>query len=290
MAFCIHQIWIQGETHFKETQPAFYEFSKRWKEHYPECGYKLWSEEDILPVLEAHSDALVRAYELAPSKSAQSDIARYALLHSNTTGYDAGLYADTDYESFKRCDYFFQDTNITTVLVAMNLSKNKLLFGNYRYSTAWLYARQQSPVLKYMLAWIAQRPYDETKYTKFQYAWEITGPKGLGTIVQQYNIENNPSVRIVPHSMIEVADFSNLAVTYKTKEEILADYPFAVGVHRCDGSWIKDAKGLKATFGRFYAWVNSWSDFVSIGLLVAPIFILILVFILWKVFRRRHIS
>jgi mannosyltransferase OCH1-like enzyme len=272
---CIHQIWIQGEEHFKKSEPEFYKFSLNWKLHYPQYEYKLWSEEDYLPILEAYSSDLVASYHSAPSFSAKSDIARYAILHSNSSGCEGGLYADTDYESIKPCSFLFDDDNIEMAVVAMNLTPNKLLFGDYRYGTAWMYGKQGSKYLKRLLDRFCKIPYDPKKHTPFQYAWEVTGPKGFGDVVLQYEMEKDPTIRILPHSMIEVADFSNLAITYESKEFILNKFPFAVGIHRCNGSWIKNAQGLKATFGRFYAWVTSWSDFIHIGLLVVPLLILL---------------
>ncbi len=288
---CVHQIWIQGAHHFEETQAEFFKFSQYWKEQYPHFEYKLWAKEDFLPIIEAYSPKLLEAYHAAEkaSYSAASDIARYAILHQNDTGCESGLYVDTDYESFKPCEYLFNDEKIKMVLVAMNLSKNKLFWGNTRYSTAWIFAKQQSELLKYVLDRIAHNPYNPAKHTKFQYAWEITGPKGLSDVIEQFGIEKNPEYRILPHSMIEGgADFSNVAITFMKKEEILQLHPFAVGIHRCAGSWIKDINGIKSTFGMFYAWYNSWSDFISIGLVIVPILIVITLFVIWRVHIRRR--
>ncbi len=281
----IHQIWIQGAEHFKQTHPEQYQFSLNWRQLYPDFEYKFWGEEEYLPLIEQYSPALLHAYKLAPSFSAKSDIARWVILYMNP---GTNLYADTDYECFKRCDYLFEDEKINLLIVAMNLSKSKLLFGNYKYGTCFIVAKSGSVHAKRMLDRIASNPFDKLKQSAFDYAWTVTGPKGLTDLVQQFKLDQEPDVRILPHSMIEVADFSNLSVTTKTKDQILDLYPFAVGVHRMDGSWIANAKHLKASVGQLYSWLTSWSDFVQIALIVIPILILFVVLIAWKVVHAKR--
>ncbi len=274
----IHQIWIQGETHFKEKQPEFYRFSQLWNIIYPDFEYKLWAETDFLPLM---SEEIQKAYVKAPSFSSKSDIARMWILLNQ-----GGLYADTDYEPFKRCSYLFNDEEVDLVVVAMNLSKNRLLFGNYKFSTAWIYAQPNFILFEKLLENISKKPFDNKKWTPFSYAWEVTGPKAVGDMIETLNLQNNERVRILPHSLIEVADFSNCAITAKPKEFILNEFPFAVGIHRMDGSWIKNAHGLKTAFGGFYTWYVNWSDFVGIGLVVTVLMIII-AFIVFFIHKRR---
>jgi hypothetical protein len=286
---CIHQIWAQGLNHFRETQPEFYKYSLLWKDQYPDFDYHLWSEEEYLPRIAAYSPALLKAYEAAPSFPAKSDIARYVLLH--TCEYDKNWYVDTDYRSFKRCDYLFRDDNIDLVLVGMHLTPNKLLFGNYKYSNAWIVSKPGTVYMSTLLDRIATMPYDKAKYTKFEWTWTVSGPKGLSQVVEQYKWEQIPAIRILPHSLVELSDFSNLSLCYQSKEEILDRYPWATGIHLCAGSWIENAQGLKASFGRFYNWVTNWSDFIHIGLLIAPLLILLGVLLIWRLsvyHRRQH--
>ncbi len=274
----IHQIWIQGLEHFKEKQPEFYKYSLLWSTIYPDFEYKLWSEEEFLPLMD---EELKNTYLKAPSFSSKSDIARHFLLYTY-----GGLYADTDYEPFKRCAYLFNDEEIDLVVVAMNLSKNRLLFGNYKFGTAWIYGQAGFILFETLLENLRKNPYDSKKWTPFQYAWELSGPKAFGNLIESLNLYENERVRILPHSLIEVADFSNCAITGKSKNFILNEFPFAVGIHRMDGSWIKNAHGIKATFGEFYTWFTSWSDFVSIGLVISLIMIAIC-FLVFGLYKRK---
>ncbi len=274
----IHQIWIQGLDHFKEHQPEFYKYSLLWKQIYPDFEYKLWSEVDYIDLMD---EELKISYDKAPSFSAKSDIARYTILCK-----EGGLYADTDYEPFKRCSYLFNDNEVDLVAIAMNLSKNRLLFGNYKFGTAWIYGKQNFVLFETLLSSFRKNPYDPKKWTKFQYAWEITGPKAFGDAIEKLDLFQNERVRILPHSLIEVADFSNCAITSRPRSAILNEFPFAVGIHRMDGSWIKNAHGVKTTFGEFYTWFTSWSDFVSIGLVVTLLTVAVC-FLIFGLYKRK---
>jgi len=273
----IHQVWIQGPQHYQDTHPHFYKFSQRLQELFPDFEYKLWGETDFLPLM---SLKLQETYKSAPSFSAKSDIARYWILER-----EGGHYADTDYEPFKRYDYLFEHMDL--VVVAMHLSKNKLLFGNYRYGTAWMYATPHHTLCQHMLQQFEETPFDKKKFTPFDYAWQITGPKGFGNMMVKLNLEQNSKVRILPHPMIETADFSTVAMASMSEQEILKEYPYAVGVHRMDGSWIANAKSIKQTFGVFYTWLTSWNDFINIGLASCLLLLPLIIWLIWAVRRRQ---
>lgn len=272
----IHQIWIQGIEHFKETQNTFYEYSQLFPAIYPDFECKIWSEKDFLPQM---PEEIKSVYLKAPSFSCKADIARMWILYEF-----GGLYIDTDYEPFKNSSYLLIDADL--VVVAMNLSKNRLLFGNYKFSNAWMYSKPKFILFEKLLENVSKKPYDNKKWTAFSYTWEVTGPKAVGDMIEKLNLYEDPKVRILPHSLIEVADFSNCAITSKDKNFILNEYPFAVGIHRMDGSWIKNAHGLKNAFGGFYTWYVNWSDFVGIALAVSLLIILI-AFIVFGIHKRK---
>jgi mannosyltransferase OCH1-like enzyme len=87
----IHQVWVQGIDEFKKTK--FYKFSQEWPKLFPNWNYKLWSEQDYMPLIKQYSTKLVDTYNNSPSYAFKSDIARYVILW-----YHGGLYVDTDYE------------------------------------------------------------------------------------------------------------------------------------------------------------------------------------------------
>ncbi len=277
----IHQIWVQGANHFEEKQPDFFSFSKKWPILFPECEYKLWSEEQYLPLIEDYSASLLAAYQRAPNFACKSDIARYVILHKY-----GGLYADTDYEPFKNAEYLMQDMDL--VVVAMHLSKNKRLFGDFKYNTAWIYATPGHTLFQTMLTKIEHTPFDAKQFRPFDYIWTITGPKAFGNAIEDLNLVQDLHVRILDHPTVEVADFSTVAITKYNQEEVLLQFPYAIGIHRCDGSWINNIRTVKQIFGEFYTWLTEWSDFVHIALVVLLIICPIIFLILWKTRCNKH--
>lgn len=272
----INQIWIQGIDHLRRTQPEFYSYLQLWKVLFPNCEHKLWSEKDYLPLIEEYSKDLLAIYNSAPSFACKCDIARLVILYSQE---GANLYVDTDYEPFRNFEYLINDPSINLAIVAMNLCKSKIFFGNYRYSNAWIYAKGGCSYLKVMLNRIIAHPYNSSKYSAFKYTWNITGPNGLTTVVKELDLIHCDDVRILPHSMIEVAAFPNTVTATASKAEILKTHPFAVGVHRMNASWMKWAFVYKQ-FGRIYSFYNDWDDFIIIGFISTSFILLFLLFYL----------
>ncbi len=274
----IHQVWIQGESHFQQTQPVYYEYSKQFHILFPTFKYKLWSEQDALALF---PDNLKQSYLQAPNFACKADIIRYFVLYQV-----GGLYADTDYEPFKNCEYLFDDVDLCCV--AMHLTKNKLLFGNFKYNNAWIYSLPNHLIFKNMLDTIIANPFDSKKYSKFDYTWQITGPKAFGNNIDDLKLTSDPKVRILPHNMVEVADFSCVALVNLKKEDILLQYPYALGLHHCGGSWVKNSHVIKKVFGSFYTFITSWNDFVNIFLVLLILLIPIIILIIWAVKRKSH--
>lgn len=279
----IHQIWIQGIESLKVVNPVYYEYSLLWKKYHPHANYKLWSEEEFLPLIEAYNPNLLNVYKKAPNFASKADIARLVILYSI-----GGLYVDTDIECFKSCEFLLHGDNIDLVIVGMNLSKNKLLFGNFKFNNAWMYARQHCSYLELLLNRIAANPYDSNKWSAYNYTWEITGPKGLTDIVEQYKLPSEPNVRVIPHSIVEGTDFSNLELAKKTKEELLITHPFLISNHHLESSWVSGINGIKQSFGLFYNWLTDWNELVNIFLVIIPIIVLIIILIAWRTHVRRH--
>ena len=84
----IHQIWIGSELPEK-----YKNWCKSWKKLNPDWEYKLWGEQDILPIL---NDTIRRVFLESKNPGAKSDIARYAILKK-----EGGVYCDTDFECTK---------------------------------------------------------------------------------------------------------------------------------------------------------------------------------------------
>jgi hypothetical protein len=251
-------------------EPILYSYGDIWKRLFPTYTVKLWSEKDYLPLIERFSPLLLKAYHLAPSYASKSDIARYIILY-----YEGGLYSDTDIEPFRNHEYLINDESIALCIVCMNLSKSKIFFGNFRYSTAWIYARKGCSYLEVFLNRIANTPYKGG--SKFDYALTVTGPKGMSVLAEDLGLTEKEDVRIYDHSMIEVASFANVAITTMSREQILKEYPYAISLHRMRGSWI-DNVSIYKQFGRIYTFYNDWPDFIILGFIASTLFFAVMYF------------
>lgn len=252
----IHQVWVQGEEHFKKTQPIFYSYSTLWKELFSNYEYKLWVEEDYLPLIQQYSYKLLDVYNTPQLPYAgKSDIARYVILY-----YIGGLYIDADVEPYKCFDFLIEGDNIDLVLVGMALCRSKYYLSSYRYGNTIIYSKEGCIYIKAMIDRIIENPYNKQKYGISKYIWSYSGPGGLTHIVDELQLYNKPNVRIIPHNMVEVCDFSNLGILLLSKEEVIRRYPFACSSHKLAGSWIFAINFWKK-IGLIYSLYNEWNDF-----------------------------
>ena len=109
----IHQIWIGSKLPEK-----YKNWCKSWKKLNPDWEYKLWGEQDILPIL---NDELKYAFLNSKSFGPKGDIARYAILEK-----EGGVYCDTDFECTKPLDEL---TNTCTLFAGFIFSKKPEIAG-----------------------------------------------------------------------------------------------------------------------------------------------------------------
>jgi|GEM_PF-806224 len=109
----IHQIWIGSELPEK-----YKNWCKSWKKLNPDWEYKLWGEQDILPIL---NDELKYAFLNSKSFGPKGDIARYAILEK-----EGGVYCDTDFECTKPLDEL---TNTCTLFAGFIFSEKPEIAG-----------------------------------------------------------------------------------------------------------------------------------------------------------------
>ena len=264
----IHQIWIQGEEHLKNTRPDLHGYCSKWKLLFPNSKYTLWSELDILEVLRTFSEDLVQVYTDAPHYACKSDIARYAILYRY-----GGLYVDTDYEPFQNFEYLVDNT-VSLAVVAMSLIQGKKQLANFEYNKCWIYARKECGYMKQMLESIIQSTY-RSKNT-YKYVWNVTGPKAFGTHMTKHGLAQKKDVRVFPHTFIEISDFSIGNIRHFSEEEIKKLYPWCIGIHRNDASWIpKSLYDFRTSSEKLYYIINNWSDHCFIGMLLLIVILLV---------------
>jgi hypothetical protein len=280
----IHQIWIQGPKHFEENRPIYFEVSKTWKTLFPDYEYKLWGEAEYLPLIENFSADLLQSYKDAPNFSCKSDFARFVILYNF-----GGLYVDTDYEPFKRFDFLFMDTDL--LLVKFHLNKSKMLFADFIYNQAFLYAgKTKHKLFENMLNIGAKTNFITSKMGDQEYTMKVVGPTGTSKMIVEMNLEHDETTRIVPHCMIEISDFSNVKPATMTKVDIQNMTPFAVGVHRIEGSWIQGFASLKSTVFACYNCISDWDDIFLILLAISVLLFFVLFIIVcvkWHIIKRK---
>lgn len=84
-----HQIWLGG----KERPHRFLRYAESWVRHHPNWEYKLWTEDDLFPLINQTQ------FEAARTMAQKSDILRYEILLKY-----GGVYLDTDFECLKNIE------------------------------------------------------------------------------------------------------------------------------------------------------------------------------------------
>lgn len=84
----IHQTWKTNSLPKELNQ-----YSHSWKEHHPDCDYKLWTDEDNRNLIQENYPGFLRYYETLPLNIQRADIARYFILYSF-----GSVYVDLDVE------------------------------------------------------------------------------------------------------------------------------------------------------------------------------------------------
>lgn len=76
----IHQIWIQGEEHLKETRPHFWKHIQKFvKVH--QGRHHLWSEDEILSLINREYPELLETFTSYPHFILRVDLAKYIIMH-----------------------------------------------------------------------------------------------------------------------------------------------------------------------------------------------------------------
>jgi hypothetical protein len=239
----IHQIWVQGLDEFKKTK--FYPYSLDWTRLFPNWEYKLWSEQEYMPLIHRYSSRLVDLYNNSPSYAFKSDIARYVILWNY-----GGLYVDTDYEPFVNFEYLLQRQNTNLAVVYIDYPTKEWL--PIKFNNAWIYSVEKCDYLKLII--------DSIDGQKTETSMEY-GIKNLRNFSDAILNNMKDDVLVLPYNMIELLGANNLHLVDEPKNELLKLKPYAVGIHRFESSWVEN-KDLQRDMINAYNKVTQYSDFV----------------------------
>ena len=153
------------------------------------------------------------------------------------------------------------------------------------YNNAWIYATPRCCWIQYMLEKLCI--YDPTQYTPYQYTLNITGPNALTSMVNTYQLHLEPSVRIFPHIFIEITDFSTSVLRDMPTEQVLVNYPWAIGIHRNEGSWLPmSIQKCRTTWEHTVYFCTNWSD--QIGFILGGTILLLFILLMISLGLRRN--
>ena len=175
---------------------------KSLTQHYPDCQYKLWSDADILPLLEEPDFSPFSSLYLSQSKIKKTDIARYMILYKY-----GGLYFDLDCIMRERLSSIFDHELIgykcfrRAASARCCSSRKKFLWPNEKgwiLGNAFLGARPGHPIFLQALQSIS----DEKRNYFLKTTMKHTGPERLDFVCQEHN--HWDSTHVLGHS-----DFGN---------------------------------------------------------------------------------
>lgn len=132
---------------------------------------------------------------------------------------------------------------------------------------------------------ISKGPWPKTGLGAFHYTAQNTGPGAVSTIMRENGWSKHPNVLQLPHDMTEVIALDNFGDLDLTTAQIKEKYPWAIGIHRPESSWIP-AKEILVGLAKTYSFVNDWSDYFIIGLLFIAIACLIIIIVLGAMYYQ----
>ncbi len=97
----IHQTWRDHNLPVPKAWP------ESWKRHNPDWEYRLWTDDDLLTLVQTCYPELEELYLSYPKPVQRADMARYLILHHH-----GGVYADIDTECMAPLDVIADDTRI----------------------------------------------------------------------------------------------------------------------------------------------------------------------------------
>lgn len=98
---CIHQTWKDNDI------PGPAEWPESWKRMNPDWDYRLWTDTDLLALVQDHYPELEELYASYPNPVQRADLGRYLVLH-----HCGGVYADIDTECLSSLDPLTADNRI----------------------------------------------------------------------------------------------------------------------------------------------------------------------------------
>lgn len=270
----IHQIWTQGEAHFREHRAQEHEWSQGLQKCFPAWSYKLWDETEIGALIRSEYPQLTPLLEASPKPAFTADLGRAVILHKF-----GGLYIDTDYLVLKSFEHLIQPHNTFGCLYydTWNAFDAGIMHG-WRCNTCIILSAPGSPILtEWMAGMIEQGPYQKTESTM-----------GYGERVMLFTYDRivkahfqDEGMLVISNTLLEPLHALNKGHDCATVEECKSTFPTAFAVHKGEASWVRYPKLAK--FGsRVYSglrdhWQTWWLTLIATTAILTVTTIVLLV-------------
>lgn len=258
----IHQIWYQGESNIPQE---YVYYSKTWKSKNKDYEWLLWSEHDILQLIEVKFPEYLEFFNSLPEMIQKIDFAKYCIIYTY-----GGVYVDMDSECLKSIDGLFGEKKIYFVDLDTDIFEKIITnyYGNL-YNNGWFASVKHHKVWKLIIKRITQENFEKQWYeTTVGFIFRTTGPKIMSEVIN--NLPAKQSFCFLDHETIDPIkwiDYSNIYdIDY-------SNYPNSYSIHhygsKCIGgeSW---QNSVEIVGGIVYSKVRKhWYLFlIAIGLLI----------------------
>lgn len=212
----IHQTWKTSILPEK-----FETWHRRVHELHPDWKIILWTDEDNYALVEQYFPELLEIYNSLQYNIMRADVIRY--MYMSIFG---GYYLDLDYELFQPVDYKFKDADLLLPISGKNREMAVIgnsIFGSVPGNIFWkdvLFAFKENAPTKIF-------------YDKFEIL-KLTGPEFISKVY--YNDPARYNATLVEKQIFHPSN----TLTKKKNYQQLLIAKGTIGIHHCEGSWLKD--------------------------------------------------
>ena len=225
----IHQIWIQGEAHFKEQRAQEYAWALRMQKLFPDWSYRLWCEQEICELIHTSYPQLSALLNASPNYAFTSDLGRLVILHKF-----GGLYIDTDYVVLKPFDHFIlPNTTFGCIYYDTFNDFDSELLDNWRHNTCLILSTPNSAVInEWLKNMTLVTPYKSG--SKVQYVMNHS-LMNYDRAVKKHIHDSD--MLVLSNCLLEPLHGLNKGKTCSDVEDCQKRFPSAYAVHLGAASW-----------------------------------------------------
>lgn len=166
----IHQTWkdnnIPGPAHWPDS----------WKKINPDWDYRLWTDADLLALVQRHYPALEELYTSYPNPVQRADLGRYLVLH-----HCGGIYSDIDTECLSPLDPLSEDKRVVFAEEPVEHHHHTIPLGlNRQFFNGIMASPKGHPFWEHMIEMVVR-----CRHAK-NFVLESTGPIVLSGAVESY--------------------------------------------------------------------------------------------------------